>query len=161
GLQVHQYAPARIATALPSGQPVRLHMETRYPWEGSVRLTVEETGDGSWTLALRAPAWCGRPAVRVAGNSVDASPSTDGYLRIQRSGRAGDVVELDLPMETTLIEAHPAIESTRSCVAIERGPLIYCVEQADQGEAPVAELEIDAAATPSARWESALLEGVV
>src|SRR5262249_34832689 len=73
----------------------------------------------------------------------------------------GDVVELDLPMDTTLIEPHPAIESTRGCVAIERGPLVYCLEQADQGDAPVAELEIDATATPAASWDPGLLEGIV
>jgi uncharacterized protein len=161
GLQVHQYAPAQIATALASGQGVRLHMETRYPWEGSVRLTLEDTGDGPWTLALRIPAWSARPTARVNGTVVDASPAADGYARLERRWRAGDVVELDLSMEATLIEPHPAIESTRGCVAIERGPLVYCLEQADQGDAPVAELEIDAAAAPAARWDPGLLEGVV
>jgi len=160
GLQVHQYAPARIATSLAFGQRVRLRMETRYPWEGTVRLTVEESA-GPWTLALRVPAWCGRPAARVNGGVVDAVQASDGYARLERSWRAGDVVELDLPMNATLIEPHPAIESTRGCVAIERGPLVYCLEQADQGDAPVAELEIDATATPAARWDPKLLEGIV
>jgi uncharacterized protein len=161
GLQVHQYAPARIATSLTSGQGVRLHMETRYPWEGSVRLTVEEATGGPWTLALRVPAWCGRASARMNGSAVDASPATDGYLRLGRSWRAGDVVELDLSMDAMFIEPHPAIESTRGCVAIERGPLVYCLEQADQGDAPIAELEIDASATPAARWDAGLLQGVV
>ena len=161
GLQVHQYAPARIATSLASGQGVRLHMETRYPWEGSVRLTVEEATGAPWTLALRVPAWCGRAAARMNGSAVDASPATDGYLRLGRTWRAGDVVELDLSMDAMLIEPHPAIESTRGCVAIERGPLVYCLEQADQGDAPIAELEIDASTTPAARWDAGLLQGVV
>ena len=161
GLQVHQYAPARIATTLHSGQAIRLRMETRYPWEGSVRLTMEEVGRGAWPLALRVPSWCQRPAARVNAGAIDASPGADGYARIERDWRAGDVVELDLPMETTLIEPHPAIESTRGCVAIERGPLVYCVEQADQGDAPVAELEVDATAAPTSRWDAGLLEGVV
>ena len=61
-----------------------------------------------------------------------------------------------------LIEPHPAIESTRGCVAIERGPLVYCLEQADQGDAPVAELEIDAdGAAPRPAGIPTLLEGVV
>jgi DUF1680 family protein len=161
GLQVHQYVPAQIATSLASGQRVRLRMETRYPWEGSVRLTLEDAAGEPWTLALRVPAWSGLPAVRVNGTAVDSTPAADGYARLERRWQAGDLIELDLPMEPTFIEPHPAIESTRGCVAIERGPLVYCLEQADQGDAPVAELEIDATATPAARWDPGLLEGVV
>jgi DUF1680 family protein len=65
-----------------------------------------------------------------------------------------------MPRAPTLIEPHPAIESTRGCVAIERGPLVYCLEQADQGDRPLAELEIDASAPPVSRWDPGLLEGV-
>ncbi len=161
GLQVHQYAPARISTSLPSGEPVRLRMDTRYPWDGAVRLTVEAGPAAPWTLALRVPAWCSRPAVRVNGDALSAAPAADGYARLARRWRDGDVVELDLSMEAALIEAHPAIESTRGAVAIERGPLVYCVEQADQGDVPVAELELDPTAALAARPEPALLEGVV
>jgi hypothetical protein len=160
GVQIHQYAPARIATRLPSGRSVGLRLETRYPWEGSVRLTVED-GDGSrWALALRVPEWAGRPAVRVNGDAAAAAPDGRGYLRLERAWRSGDAVELDLPMEARLIEPHPAIESTRGAVAIERGPLVYCLEQADHGDVPIDELVIDAAAPLGSRWVPELLEGV-
>jgi hypothetical protein len=161
GLQVHQYAPARIATELPSERPLGLRMETRYPWEGSVRLTIED-GDGSaWTLSLRVPAWCGRATLRVNGGAGEAEPDASGYLRLERTWRSGDVVEMDLPMHAGLIEPHPAIESTRGSVAIERGPLVYCLEQADHGDTPIAELEIDPTAALASRWDPELLEGVV
>ena len=136
-------------------------METRYPWEGTVRLTIEAGDGGSWPLALRIPEWCGRATVRVNGGAIEAAPDARGYLRLERSWRPGDVVELDLPMDVRLIEPHPAIESTRGSVAIERGPLVYCLEQADQGDAPIAELEIDPTGAPASRWDPALLEGVV
>ena len=162
GLQVHQYAPARIATALATGGAVRLRMETRYPWEGAVRLTVEESDGRSWPLALRIPEWsAGRAAVRVNGGPATATPDGHGYLRLERPWRPGDTVELDLPMDARLIEPHPAIEATRGCLAIERGPLVYCVEQADQGDAPVAELELDPSRPMESRWAPELLEGVV
>ena len=162
GLQVHQYAPARIATTLATGGAVRLRMETRYPWEGAVRLTVEESDGRSWPLALRIPEWsAGRAAVRVNGGLATATPDGHGYLRLERPWRPGDTVELDLPMDARLIEPHPAIEATRGCLAIERGPLVYCVEQADQGDAPVAELELDPSRPMESRWAPELLEGVV
>jgi DUF1680 family protein len=64
-------------------------------------------------------------------------------------------------MDARLIEPHPAIEATRGCLAVERGPLVYCVEQADQGDAPVAELELDPSRPMESRWAPELLEGVV
>jgi hypothetical protein len=161
GLQVHQYAPARISATLPSGGAVGLRMETRYPWEGAVRLTVEESDGRSWPLALRIPGWCAGAAVRVNGGAVQATADASGYLRVERPWRPGDTVELELPMDARLIEPHPAIESTRGCLAIERGPLVYCVEQADQGSTPVAELEIDPSQPLESRWTPELLEGVV
>jgi DUF1680 family protein len=162
GLQVHQYAPARIETALATGGAVRLRMETRYPWEGAVQLTVEESDGRSWPLALRIPEWsAGRATVRVNGGPATATPDGHGYLRLERPWRPGDTVELDLPMDARLIEPHPAIEATRGSLAIERGPLVYCVEQADQGDAPVAELELDPSRSMESRWIPELLEGVV
>jgi uncharacterized protein len=160
GVQIHQYVPARIATRLASGRGVGLRMETRYPWEGAVRLTVED-GDGSrWALALRVPEWSGRAAVRVNGNAVDAAPEGSGYLCLERGWRGGDAVEVDFRMEARLVEPHPAIESTRGAVAIERGPLVYCLEQADHGDVPIDELTIDAAVPLESRWAPELLEGI-
>jgi DUF1680 family protein len=164
-LQVHQYVPARITTTLASDRPVSLRMETRYPWDGAVRVQIEETDGRPWTLAFRVPDWCRQATIRLNDGpiptGVDGSVDTGGYLRLQRSWRAGDVVALDLPMAERLIEPHPAIESTRGSLAIERGPLVYCLEQADNGDMPIAELEIDPAAPLAARWDPGVLEGVV
>jgi DUF1680 family protein len=161
GLQVHQYAPARIATRVPSGRAVGLRMETRYPWEGSIRLTIEGGDASPWVLALRVPGWCGRATVRVNGVAVGAGPDAGGYLRLERSWGPGDTVDLELSMEAELIEPHPGIESTRGSLAIERGPLVYCLEQADQSDAPIAELEIDPRGALTSHWEPELLEGIV
>jgi DUF1680 family protein len=160
GLQIHQYGPARIATELSPGRTVALRMTGRYPWEGKVRLTIE-AGDGDpWTLSLRIPGWCERATARVNGAVADAAPGADGYLRLERPWRTGDSVELELPMDGRLVEAHPWIESTRGCVAIERGPLVYCIEQADHPDARIPDLEIDATAPLASRWDGALLDGV-
>jgi DUF1680 family protein len=96
----------------------------------------------------------------VNGSDGGGVRDATGYLRLERSWRDGDTVELDLPMAARLIEPHPAIESTRGCAAIDRGPLVYCLEQADQGDRDVAALEIDSTGELRARWEPGLLEGV-
>ncbi|HWC04663.1 MAG TPA: LLM class flavin-dependent oxidoreductase [Methylomirabilota bacterium] len=88
------------------------------------------------------------------------APDPAGYLRLDRSWDAGDVVELVMPMEPTLVAPHPAIESTRGvCRDRARSPRPR-LEQADQGDTPIAELEIDATAAPTSRLDPSLLEGV-
>jgi len=158
GLQIHQYAPARITADLGSGPTMALRMETAYPWEGRVRVSVEQAPTTPRTLSFRVPGWCTTAAVRVNGKPV--SPGANGYLRIDRAWQGGDVVELDFAMDARLIEAHPWIESTRGCVAIERGPLVYCLEQADHPEASIADLEIDMHSPLESSWVSGRLEGV-
>ena len=155
GLQIHQYAAAHVVAP-----DVALRMETAYPWDGRVRLTLEETSARPWTLALRVPGWCTGASVRVNGRETTSSATPSGYLRLERAWARGDVVELDLPMQARCAEAHPWIESTRGCVAIELGPLVYCIEQADHPGTRIADLEIDAAAPLQSAWEPDTLDGV-
>jgi uncharacterized protein len=160
GIQIHQYGSARVTTELSPDRIVALRLESEYPWDGSVRLAVEETDADPWALSLRIPAWCDAATARVNGSSVDPADDPTGYLRIERVWARGDVVELELLMEARLVEAHPRIESTRGCVAIERGPLVYCIEQADHAEVSVFDLEIDASAALVSRLDENLLDGV-
>ena len=158
GLQIHQYAPARIAVDLGTGPAMTLRMETAYPWEGRVRIAVEQAPTTPRTLSFRVPGWCTAATARVNGKPV--SPGAKSDLRIERAWQGGDVVELDFAMEARLIEAHPWIESTRGCMAIERGPLVYCLEQADHPEARIADLELDTESPLESSWVSGRLEGV-
>jgi hypothetical protein len=159
GLQIHQYGSARVVAPV-AGGTVALRMASEYPWAGRVRLTIEETGAAPWTLALRVPGWCAAATVRVNGREAATPLAATGYLRLERAWAGGDVVELDTPIAPRLVEAHPWIESARGGVAIERGPLVYCLEQADHPKARIADLEIDATAPLTAAWEPDRLEGV-
>ena len=158
GLQIHQYTPARVVADLGVSPAMALRMETAYPWEGRVRIAVEQSPTTPRALSFRVPGWCTSARARVNGQPV--APKSDGYLRVERVWQSGDVVELDFPMDPRLIEAHPWIESTRGSVAIERGPLVYCLEQADHPDASVADLEIDTAKPLESAWASDRLEGV-
>jgi DUF1680 family protein len=156
GLQIHQYTAARVKAA-----GVTLHMETVYPWQGCVRFTVEEASAAALTLALRVPGWCtGGASVRLNDRAAAGAVVADGYVRLERVWSRGDVVEFDLPMPARYVEAHPWIESTRGCVAIERGPLVYCLEQPDHPGVRLGDLEIDAGASMASNWEPDRLDGV-
>jgi DUF1680 family protein len=162
GLQVHQYAAALIEAELERGRRVGVRMETDYPWQGLVKLTIEQTDGFPWRLALRLPGWCDRPALAANGQSVDVAASRAGYATIERTWRKGDAVELELPMAARLSEAHPRIDAARGSVAIERGPLVYCLEQADQDPSVnVLDVEIDERASLKAAWRRDLLGGVM
>ncbi len=160
GLQIHQYAPARIACELSRGRRVVVRMDGNYPWEGRIQVTVEEGPETPWSLRARIPGWCDGASAKVNGVQLSPEPSVDGYVSVGRVWRRGDVLDLDLPMTSRLIEPHPWIEATRGCVAIERGPLVYCLEQADQHDARLENIEIDASAPLDSHWEEQMLGGI-
>ncbi len=143
------------------GQPVTLHQETRYPWDGAIALRVELERPARFGLRLRLPAWCENPRLAVNGAPVDLAACVEqGYARIEREWRSGDVVTLDLPMLAERVYAHPAIAADAGNVALRRGPLVYCLEQADHS------IELDRIALPQAsalaeRFAPELLGGVV
>jgi DUF1680 family protein len=149
GVQLHLYAPAEIDVLLGDGQ-VRATVQTDYPLDGTVVVRVEESPSQPWTLSLRIPAWCRGASVEVDGEQLAATADDAGYVRIERAWASGDVVRLVLPMPVRLTVAHPAVDAVRGTVAIERGPLTYCLESVDQS--PGVDLDaVELAADPQLR----------
>jgi DUF1680 family protein len=142
GLQLHQYAPARIRTALPDGRRVDLDVETAYPREGTVRVRVATTEDRPWTLTLRVPAWADGATLTTPDGST---PATPGTVSLTRRFEAGDVVELHLPVAPRVSTADPRIDAVRGCVVVERGPEVLCLESVDLG-ADVGDARLDVVA---------------
>ena len=132
GIQIHQYISAKVEAELGTGRRVVLRTETDYPWDGKVNVTVEETGGDAWKLALRVPGWCKGAILQVNDQAVQVAAVSGTYAVIERAWQAGDVVELDMPMQPRLSEPHPRIDAIRGSLAIERGPLVYCLEEVDQ-----------------------------
>jgi len=129
GVQLHQYATADLDAQVPGGE-VRLAVRTGYPWQGRVTVEVVAAPGGPWTLSLRVPGWCRSATLVGPGGSRPAAPGA-GYAELTRPWRAGDttVLELELPVRVT--EPDPRVDAVRGCVAVERGPLVYCLESAD------------------------------
>ncbi|MEU6427144.1 beta-L-arabinofuranosidase domain-containing protein [Microbispora sp. NPDC046973] len=129
GLQIHLYASGSVNAEV-AGAAARVDMRTEYPWQGRIELTVTSEAGAPWTLALRVPAWCDAYTVRIDGGPVMA-PARDGYIRLTRVWAPGTTVVLDLDMPVRQVSAHPRVDAVRGCVALARGPLVYCLEQAD------------------------------
>jgi hypothetical protein len=130
GIQLRQYAAAELGADLGAG-PVRLRVDTDYPWSGEIAVTVVETPAAPWTLSLRVPGWCDSASVHVAGAGREAVPAGARTVELRRAWTAGDVVWLTLDMPVRVTRPHPRVDAIRGCVALERGPLVYAVETAD------------------------------
>lgn len=138
----HLYADSTATIPLHAGGSVTLKQETRYPWDGRVRITVQEIHEaGDFTLYLRIPGWAEGATGDVNGEALPLDELAAGqYCAIRRVWRVGDVVTLSLPMPVRRMVSHPyALENTGR-VALMRGPLLYCLEAADNRVGDVRDL---------------------
>ncbi len=160
GIHVHLYVGGS-GTFDVDGQEIVLSQKTRYPWEGEVVVTVQSEGEVRFPLALRIPGWSRGAALQINGRAVDvASRLEQGYVTIERLWKPGDQIVLDLPMPVERVEAHPAVGENCGCVAIQRGPLVYCLEEVDNGP-NLHDIVLPADAELQTAFEEDLLGGVV
>ena len=148
------------ASATVQGRKVTLQVETDYPWDGKVTLKPKLESPAPFQLRLRVPGWCHGESVSVNGKKIAAPTIERGYIVLARSWKEGDVVELNLPMPVERIEANPRVQANAGQLAIQRGPLVYCLEACDQSE-PIGSLYLPQDATLISAKEPQLLGGVV
>jgi DUF1680 family protein len=146
GIQIHQYADSRIATTLEGGGRVALEVATSYPHDGSITVRITQADGRPWALTLRVPAWA---AAAEVTDSVGRRTVGPGAVVVERPFVVGDEVTLDLPMNPRWTAPDPRIDAVRGCVAVERGPLVMCVESVDLPDRRHVDLlEVDPAASP-------------
>ena len=174
GINLNLFIGSEARLSTPAGE-TEVRMETGYPWTGDVKVTVNPSAeDCRFTLGVRIPAWTGnepfdgdlyryvtpargRFGIRVNGKKIKA-PISGGFAHIDREWEQGDIVEISLPMEPRFIEARKEVSADTGRVAIGVGPMVYCLEEADNG--PVREMKVDPSVKPVFAWEQGLLEGV-
>lgn len=147
------------AQVRPGGQAVTIEQQTYYPWDGTVQLRISAEQSAKFRLALRIPGWSKGATIQVNGEAV-AMNIVKGYAMIEREWQPGDTVTLTLPMPVERIMSHPKVRQNVGCVALQRGPLIYCLEAVDNG-ADLAQVVIPREAQLSASFEPDLLGGAV
>ena len=174
---VNLFAAGEAEFKTDGGVTVKLVQQTDYPWQGRVRLTVTPDRAAEFALCLRMPGWAlGRPvpsdlyrfaeakvppvALKINGQSADASPKPDGYVHLRRRWKAGDVVELDLPMPVRRVYAHEKVKDDQGKVALMRGPVVYCLEAVDHPGVDVFRLALPRKSALRAEHRPGLLGGV-
>lgn len=122
-----------------AGQSVTLHERTEYPFDGTIRFTIE--GDAHFAMALRIPGWCSHAQIFVNGIPQSFTPEK-GFVSIERDWTNGDELTLILEMQVKLWEGNPQISDTCGRIAITRGPLVYCAEGIDNSDFPLRDIRI-------------------
>lgn len=115
------------------GVRVGLSQESNYPWEGKIKIKVALEEKKHFTLALRIPGWCKEHTLKVNSEEVQIEV-VSGYATIHREWAQDDCIDLELSMPIELMAANPKVRENAGKIAIQRGPLVYCLEEVDNGE---------------------------
>jgi len=176
-LYVNLFAAGTASIRLDSGRTVKLTQATRYPWDGGVKLVVEPDRSGKFSIRVRIPGWAREEAVpsdlyrfldpsnekvTLAVNGKQVPISLDkGYVRLNRSWKRGDVIDLQLPMPVRRVIANDKVTDDLGKVALQRGPLVYCLEWPEAKGGHVVNLLLPDGAFLTAEPRPDLLGGVV
>lgn len=156
---VHLYVGGTASLRV-AEQTVDLCVDTLYPWDGTVGIRVDLATPETFGLKLRIPSWCREFNLLVNGHELSSLKTHQGYLRIVRKWEGGDRVELNLSMPVNLVRADPRVIENSGHVAIQRGPIVYCLEQVDN-DVPLHRIMVPENAKLEACYRQDVLDGVV
>jgi DUF1680 family protein len=175
-LWVNLFVANTAEIKLDNGRTVKMKQETRYPWDGAVKMTVNPDAADSLTIHVRIPGWARNEPVasdlyRFAADSPDAAvlkvngkkvpiQLDKGYVALTRSWKPGDIIELNLPMPIRRVLANDRVAADRGRVALERGPIVYAAEWPDNPKGQVRNLMLPRDERLVADFKPELLRGV-
>jgi uncharacterized protein len=133
GIYLHLFDNSELDWHLQSGVGLKIRQKTNYPWDGSVEISLIPAEPTEFTFFLRIPGWTDRAQVEVNKKAV-AGAAPGQYLPIRRRWSADDIIRVQFNMRPQLLEANTQVAENNGRVAVQRGPLVYCLEQIDQPE---------------------------
>ncbi|MFA9187248.1 glycoside hydrolase family 127 protein [Flavobacterium sp. FBOR7N2.3] len=128
GLYINLYGSNHLNTNTEEGAKIHLHQETNYPWDGAISIKIDTAPKENYAMFLRIPGWSNGTTIMVNNKTVEATPVSGSYFKLERKWKKGDVISLNIPMPVEVMQANPLVEETRNQVAVKRGPLVYCLE---------------------------------
>ena len=155
GVYVHLYHSSTLDWHLEDGTGLKLVQQTKYPWDGDITLKVSPAKAATFTLYLRIPGWASKATVTLNGKPVSAKPKPGEYFALHREWKEAGTVHLQLDMAPRLVTANPLVREDYGRVAVQRGPLVYCLEQMDQeDQASIFDVVLPAGPDPSRGFAS-------
>ena len=145
--------------AVLDGKENQFKVETDYPWNGDVKIQIENEEDTAFTYAIRVPGWCRSYTLKLNGEAVSC-PVENGYLLLERCWKNQDEIVFSMEMPVELVAANPRVREDIGKVAVMRGPVVYCLEEADNGD-QLQELYLNENPEFAVKYEKDLLKGVV
>ncbi|MBN1900437.1 glycoside hydrolase family 127 protein [Candidatus Sumerlaeota bacterium] len=130
---VNLYVAGRAKIRL-NDQEIFLLQETDYPWNGNIRIAIDAKNPADFSLLLRIPSWCENWNAKLNGVKIENPKIEKGYLIITRKWEKDDYINLYVDMPVQRIQSHPNVKSNQGRIALQRGPIIYCVESCDHSE---------------------------
>ena len=156
-LWINLYIASETNTTI-DNMPVKIAQTTNYPWEGKVKITVSPQQKKSFTMKLRLPDWCKEYTLTVNGKECQTITDMQ-YLLINRTWEENDTITFDMPMPVEVIAADPRVKANVGKRCLQRGPLVYCMEEVDNSNYETAAL------SPSTNYttniEPELLNGII
>ncbi|HWC00224.1 MAG TPA: beta-L-arabinofuranosidase domain-containing protein, partial [Bryobacteraceae bacterium] len=148
GIFVNFYHSSELDWRLETGTGLKVSQNTGYPWQNVVRLVVTPAKAEEFSLYLRIPDWSAATRVSVNDAPAPQQPKAGTYLEIRRLWKPGDRVTLELDLRSRVVAANPLVRENVGRIAVERGPLVYCLEQPDQPGVRLFDLAFTGVAAP-------------
>jgi uncharacterized protein len=154
GIYVHLYDNSELDWHLENGTGLKITQKTGYPWDGKVELTVTPAQPSEFVFYVRIPGWAEGAQVTVNGKAF-AGAKPGEYMPIRRRWAAGDSVHLQAEMTPQVLEANPRVADDTGRVAVQRGPLIYCLEELDQSQGvTLSDVAVNVGKRPASEFQS-------
>jgi len=160
GVWVHLYAK-NTAHLKVNRSSLAITQQTKYPWDGEIKMVLQPQEEMTFSLFLRIPGWCRKAEVKVNSKILDTPVQPGRYAEVRRLWKAGDRVHLSFSMPVEQIISHPHVIENNDRVALKRGPIVYCVEQVDNPDFDPWSLVLPADASVEVIWEPKLLDGII
>jgi hypothetical protein len=161
GVYVNLYHNSELDWHLEDGTPLKLTQVTNYPWAGDIKLTVTPAHVTDFTLYVRWPAWAATVDVSVNGQPFAIGTAHKGsFIPINRTWTPGDTVSLSVPLQTLMMAANPRLTDDYGRVAVQRGPLVYAMEQIDQNGISISDVFLKGSSSFTVDYRKDQLGGI-
>lgn len=160
GVWTHLYASNTAELTL-GDVPLTIEQTSNYPWDGKIELQLRLPKSKKFAVNLRIPSWCQSFSVAINGQSTMVNgQSKSGYLKLQQTWHDGDTITLNLDMPVQFVQANPVVRQMIGRVAMQRGPMVFCLEGVDNKITPLDRVMVSPETPFTAEFKPKLLGGV-